>query len=546
MNRAIWMLAALGATPVLAAADGKPNVVILVTHDTGGAGTSAKPAAPTPTPNRDAWARKGVAFVNAYSAAPQPGPADSALLTGRYPQRIGFDIDPDPAAEGPATFDAPQPTLAQSLKAAGYATGAFGDEPADAAVVGKAGQRGFDDVKLVADPSLDGAAAFIQAHAAQPFLAYISLDGTGSDLDARLAQVTSLLHDRALEGNTLLVLVQEQQGSPWTLRAEAVRARWTLVRPGAIPAGRAVQQTVGAVDLAPTILAALGVAPGADQQFEGANLYPLAQNPDAQQPDRRLFWRLGPQYAVQQGNWTLLKSAARDARPKLYDLGSDPAERVDLFENQGQRAGALQAQWDAWNGGNQPPRWTDFRWEGQPTEVADGGDSAGTATREFGPFKTNDSLQGREAPAVAGKALDISAEVESDGSDGVIVSQGAGGQGYALYVINGKLEFAVREGGELTSITAGEPLGKGTFTVEATLKDPGKLAVLVNGKQVATGDAPGLIPRQPKVGFFVGRAGSEAVGNNPTPRRVRRTSEQRQGKARLSLAGGHRSTARSG
>ena len=86
-----------------------------------------------------------------------------------------------------------------------------------------------------------------------------------------------------------------------------------------------------------------------------------------------------------------------------------------------------------------------------------------------GPWKSGDTLPSPQAPAIGGKALEITAEIEPTGTEGVVVSQGAGSRGYAIYLTQGKLAFAVRENKNLTAIVAKEPLGKGHFTVKATL-----------------------------------------------------------------------------
>jgi hypothetical protein len=128
------------------------------------------------------------------------------------------------------------------------------------------------------------------------------------------------------------------------------------------------------------------------------------------------------------------------------------------------------------------------------------------------------------APNVARKALEISAEIEPAGTDGVIVTQGGAAHGYAIYLTQGKLAFAVRESRDLTTIVAKNPLGRGHFLVQATLHENGALALLVDGKQVAQGKAAGLIPQQPKAGFSVGTAGFAVVGDyvasNPFPGKV--------------------------
>ena len=137
--------------------------------------------------------------------------------------------------------------------------------------------------------------------------------------------------------------------------------------------------------------------------------------------------------------------------------------------------------------------------------------------RAVGPWKSGDTLPSAQAPWIAQKPLEISAEIEPAGTEGVIVTQGGAARGYAIYLTHGKLAFAVREKGELTTIVAKDPLGNGHFLVQATLHEDGTLALLVDGKQVAEGKASGLIPQQPRAGFSVGTAGRAAVGDYDTP-----------------------------
>jgi len=138
------------------------------------------------------------------------------------------------------------------------------------------------------------------------------------------------------------------------------------------------------------------------------------------------------------------------------------------------------------------------------------------SARAVGPWKSGDTLPSKRAPNIARKALEISAEIEPTGTEGVIVTQGGTAFGYAIYLARGKLAFAVREKGELTTIVAKDLLGAGRFSVRATLHEDGALALLVDGKQVAEGKAAGLIPQQPKAGFSVGTAGRGPVGDYVT------------------------------
>ena len=97
--------------------------------------------------------------------------------------------------------------------------------------------------------------------------------------------------------------------------------------------------------------------------------------------------------------------------------------------------------------------------------------------------------------------MEIFGGYRAAGSAGVIVTQGGAAHGYAIYLNKGKLAFAVRESGVLTTIVAKDPLGDGHFLVQATLHEDGALALLVDGRQVAEGKAAGLIQQRPRRDF---------------------------------------------
>lgn len=97
-----------------------PNVLVVVVDDLAREMVGAYGApSPSPTPNVDALARRGVRFDAAWTA-PLCKPARSCLLTGRLGLRTGIRSLRDPALSDDEV------TLAEVFGAAGYATGAFG------------------------------------------------------------------------------------------------------------------------------------------------------------------------------------------------------------------------------------------------------------------------------------------------------------------------------------------------------------------------------------------------------------------------------------
>ena len=89
--------------PATTAPDGKtrpPNIILIVADDLGandltlrGAGVAGELV---PTPNINRIASEGVEFVNGYSGNATCSPSRAALLTGRYPTRVGFEFTPVP------------------------------------------------------------------------------------------------------------------------------------------------------------------------------------------------------------------------------------------------------------------------------------------------------------------------------------------------------------------------------------------------------------------------------------------------------------------
>ncbi len=78
----------------------KPNIIFIVTDDMGfndisyyGGGASGTTMQ---TPNIDALANEGVAFLNGYAGNAVCAPSRAMIMTGRYPSRFGFEFTPTP------------------------------------------------------------------------------------------------------------------------------------------------------------------------------------------------------------------------------------------------------------------------------------------------------------------------------------------------------------------------------------------------------------------------------------------------------------------
>jgi arylsulfatase A-like enzyme len=129
--------AALLATLVMVRTEAAPpNVVFFLVDDLGRQDLGCYGSTFYETPNVDRLAREGARFTDAYAACPVCSPSRAAIMTGMYPQRtgitdyIGAPMKPEAWKKNTKLLPAPYtdrlaldaPTMAKSLKSAGYAT----------------------------------------------------------------------------------------------------------------------------------------------------------------------------------------------------------------------------------------------------------------------------------------------------------------------------------------------------------------------------------------------------------------------------------------
>lgn len=122
MNRRRFLSLAGG---ILAAAEARPNIVLIISDDLGYSDLPRFGRSEIATPHLDQLAASGTVFTQAYSSAPICVPARMAINTGRYHQRFGiYDNMYEPREVKLFAFD--EIVLAQHLKKLGYATGLVG------------------------------------------------------------------------------------------------------------------------------------------------------------------------------------------------------------------------------------------------------------------------------------------------------------------------------------------------------------------------------------------------------------------------------------
>ncbi len=97
-----------------------PNIILLMADDQGWGDTGYNGHPHLRTPHLDQMAKDGIRFQRWYAAAPVCSPTRGSCLTGRHPFRYGVYF------ANTGHMKAQELTLAELLKAHGYATGHFG------------------------------------------------------------------------------------------------------------------------------------------------------------------------------------------------------------------------------------------------------------------------------------------------------------------------------------------------------------------------------------------------------------------------------------
>ncbi len=338
-----------------------PNIVLIFADDLGYKDPGFNGSTFYETPNLDRLAARGMVFNHAYAAAGNCAPSRASLHSGQYAPRTGVyavgrtDRGPKalqrlvaiPNREDLALENV---TVAEALKAAGYATGLFGKWHLGGEPGTKPTQQGFDvffDSRSPnpnarrdepADPkgiySLTRAAgAFIEKNRDRPFFAFVSHHAIHSALEARPASLAKFqaktaatpgqknalyaaclydlddgvgellkkIHDLGLDENTLVIFTSDNggtgQSSQEPLRGNkgcyydgGIREPFIATWPGRIAPGTQSNVPIINLDLYPTFLAAAGAPAPAGKILDGESLLPLLVGSAAALARPAIFW----------------------------------------------------------------------------------------------------------------------------------------------------------------------------------------------------------------------------------------------------------------
>lgn len=325
------------------------------------------------TPAIDAAARDGVRFEKAWSAAPITLTSHASLLTGRYPAGHG-------ARHNGIAVNAGVPTLATTLKAAGFSTAAFVSAfPLDKRFGLQRGFDVYDDELPRANgrplnerPGADTAAravTWLQGHRGDRFFLWVHLfdphapygdpsaqnsrpaiqryDDEIETADREVGRLVASLGDAAA---TTLVAIAGDHGEAFGEHGEVGHSIFVydttlhvplVMRGPGVPRSVTVKDDVSLVDVAPTLTMLLGIPPA---DVDGRSLVPaingqpLAARPIYAESFASLFdFGWSGLRSIRDGSWKYIAAP----KPELYDLASDATESKNRVGDDPQRVSRL-------------------------------------------------------------------------------------------------------------------------------------------------------------------------------------------------------------
>ncbi|MEX2287368.1 MAG: sulfatase [Planctomycetaceae bacterium] len=359
------------ATHCASAEELRPNIVLILADDLGWTDPACFGSRYYETPNIDRLCRDGMKFTNAYSNGPNCAPTRACLMTGRYGPRHGvYTVGSGERGDekrrkmipvkNQTNLPLSEVTLADALRAAGYATGCFGKWHLGNGPEYAPGKRGFDVVAARSDATphpateylTSEATGFIRKNANRPFFAYVPYHAVHTpisapqpliekykakpaagghqhpdyaamleELDRGIGRILATLDELDLTKNTLVIFTSDNggvggyagagirrrpgrentdnaplRGGKGMLYEGGIRVPLIMRWPGHIAAGSNCDEPVISLDYFPTLLEIAGAKANAKHHLDGVSLLPLLEQPRGQKIADRALYWHFPGY----------------------------------------------------------------------------------------------------------------------------------------------------------------------------------------------------------------------------------------------------------
>lgn len=189
-------------------------------------------------------------------------------------------------------------------------------------------------------------------------------------LDRGVGKVMAALKAAGVDENTIVIFTNDNGGAwyaglkdinkpyrGWkgTFFEGGIRTPFFVKWPARIAPGQRLSMPVQLIDVLPTLAAAAGAPLPRGRVIDGMNLLPFMTE-HAPEVSRTFFWRSGTYEAIRDADWKLQVSR-NPPRIWLFDLASDPTERVDLSADRPDVVARLRAELDAHDSQMAKPLW---------------------------------------------------------------------------------------------------------------------------------------------------------------------------------------------
>jgi len=354
--------------PALSQNDGgdRPNIVFILTDDMGYGDVGVFGAENINTPNIDRLAKEGIKFTDFYSASSVCSPSRAALMTGRYPQRMGINSVFFPQSfTGMPTSER---TIAEVLNKAGYTTGLVGKWHLGHRKKYLPLQRGFDeyfgipysndmnmvvymrgneveqydvDQEYITKTYTEESVSFIEDHKTDPFFLYVAhnmphvpiyasdeFKGTSErglygdviqEIDWSVGRILQKLEGEKLLKETLVVFSSDN--GPWLVMRElggsngilrggkqyvfegGVRVPTLAMWKGHIPEGKVYGEMATHMDWFPTLANLANASYPKDRPIDGDDISDVLLGDGEREADEFLYMQLSDLRGYRKGKW---------------------------------------------------------------------------------------------------------------------------------------------------------------------------------------------------------------------------------------------------